>query len=203
MTKQTYLNDSLLLLLGHQTLLSNPALSLPPQALSSDGRLFSRAVPLLNIQPMLRIDYVATAMTLDLLTPHQTTLDALGVTAAQWDPHQGPVPGGAVGGADLVVCNHAWGPLGAGAEVVVENLASGAKEGGFVMLHTLLKGETLSETVAFLTSKDSKANRQRLFSQVSRTEVDNGSPELFLALSNSSSIIAGIYQLQAVFSEDP
>uniref|UniRef100_A0A674ETQ4 Fatty acid synthase n=1 Tax=Salmo trutta TaxID=8032 RepID=A0A674ETQ4_SALTR len=135
------------------------------EALSSDGRLFSRAVPLLNIQPMLRLDYVATAMTLDLLTPHQTTLDALGVTAAQWDPHQGPVPGGAVGGADLVVCNHAWGPLGAGAEVVVENLASGAKEGGFVMLHTLLKGETLAETVAFLTSKDSKANRQRLFSQ--------------------------------------
>uniref|UniRef100_A0A4W5R3G1 Fatty acid synthase n=1 Tax=Hucho hucho TaxID=62062 RepID=A0A4W5R3G1_9TELE len=135
------------------------------EALSSDGRLFSRAVPLLNIQPMLRLDYVATAMTLDDLTPHQTTLDALGVTAAQWDPHRGPVPGGAVGGADLVVCNHAWGPLGAGAEVVVENLASGAKEGGFVMLHTLLKGETLAETVAFLTSKDSKANRQSLFSQ--------------------------------------
>ncbi|KAK6328250.1 hypothetical protein J4Q44_G00002280 [Coregonus suidteri] len=135
------------------------------EALSSDGRLFSRAVPLLNIQPMLRLDYVATATTLDLLTPHQTTLDALGVTAAQWDPHQGPVPGGAVGGADLVVCNHAWGPLGAGAEVVVGNLASGAKEGGFVMLHTLLKGETLAETVAFLTSKDSQANHQRLFSQ--------------------------------------
>uniref|UniRef100_A0A8C7S491 Fatty acid synthase n=1 Tax=Oncorhynchus mykiss TaxID=8022 RepID=A0A8C7S491_ONCMY len=135
------------------------------EALSSDGRLFSRAVPILNIQPMLRLDYVATAMTLDLLTPHQTTLDALGVTAAQWDPHQGPVPGGEVGGADLVVCNHAWGPLGAGAEVVVENLASGAKEGGFVMLHTLLKGETLAETVAFLTSKNSKTNRQRLFSQ--------------------------------------
>uniref|UniRef100_A0A8C7S0I9 Fatty acid synthase n=1 Tax=Oncorhynchus mykiss TaxID=8022 RepID=A0A8C7S0I9_ONCMY len=129
------------------------------EALSSDGRLFSRAVPILNIQPMLRLDYVATAMTLDLLTPHQTTLDALGVTAAQWDPHQGPVPGGEVGGADLVVCNHAWGPLGAGAEVVVENLASGAKEGGFVMLHTLLKGETLAETVAFLTSKNSKTNQ--------------------------------------------
>uniref|UniRef100_A0A674EV97 Fatty acid synthase n=1 Tax=Salmo trutta TaxID=8032 RepID=A0A674EV97_SALTR len=170
------------------------------EALSSDGRLFSRAVPLLNIQPMLRLDYVATAMTLDLLTPHQTTLDALGVTAAQWDPHQGPVPGGAVGGADLVVCNHAWGPLGAGAEVVVENLASGAKEGGFVMLHTLLKGETLAETVAFLTSKDSKANRQRLFSQVSRTAVDNRSPELFLALSYSSSIIAGLYQLKLYLS---
>uniref|UniRef100_A0A8C7CLY3 Fatty acid synthase n=1 Tax=Oncorhynchus kisutch TaxID=8019 RepID=A0A8C7CLY3_ONCKI len=135
------------------------------EALSSDGCLFSRAVPLLNIQPMLRLDYVATAMTLDLLTPHQTTLDALGVTAAQWDPHQGPVPGGEVGGADLVVCNHAWGPLGVGAEVVVENLASGAKEGGFVMLHTLLKGETLADTVAFLTSKDSKTNHQRLFSQ--------------------------------------
>ncbi|CAB1338338.1 unnamed protein product [Coregonus sp. 'balchen'] len=135
------------------------------EALSSDGHLFSRAVPLLNIQPMLRLDYVATATTLDLLTPHQTTLDALGVTSAQWDPQQGPVPGGAVGGADLVVCNHTWGPLGAGAEVVVGNLASGAKEGGFVMLHTLLKGETLGEMVAFLTYKDSQNNQQGLLSQ--------------------------------------
>ncbi|KAJ7984800.1 hypothetical protein DPEC_G00358530 [Dallia pectoralis] len=141
------------------------------EALSSDGQLFSRAVPLLNIQPMLRLEYVATATTLDLLTPHQTTLDALGITTAQWDPEQAQVPGGAVGGADLVVCNHAWGPLGVRAEVLVGNLASGAKAGGFVMLHTLLKGETLGETVAFLTSKASQNNHQGLLSQAEWEQV--------------------------------
>ncbi|KAL0983890.1 hypothetical protein UPYG_G00134400 [Umbra pygmaea] len=134
------------------------------EVFSSDGQLFSQAIPLLNIQPMLRLDYVATATTLDLLTPYQTTLDDLGVTSAQWDPQQGPVPAGAIGAADLVVCNHAWGTLGAEAEVVVGNLASGAKEGGFVMLHTLLKGDTLGETMAFLSSKNSQKTQHGLLS---------------------------------------
>uniref|UniRef100_A0A6Q2Y0D1 Fatty acid synthase n=1 Tax=Esox lucius TaxID=8010 RepID=A0A6Q2Y0D1_ESOLU len=155
------------------------------EALSSDGQLFSRAVPLLNIQPMLHLDYIATATTLDLLTPHQTTLDALGITSAQWDPQQGPVPGGAVGGADLVVCNHAWGTLGVGADVLVGNLASGAKAGAFVMLHTLLKGETLGETVAFLTSKDSQNNHRGLLSQAEWEEVFSDASLNVLAVKKS------------------
>ncbi|XP_040922555.1 fatty acid synthase-like [Toxotes jaculatrix] len=169
------LQDSLL-----QGLLDNPALrhflditmenSMPGkikvlEALSNDGQLFSRVVPLLNIQPMLHVDYTATATNLDLLTPHQAKLEELAVTAAQWDPLMGPVPGGAVGGADLVVCNHAWGPLRMDPGLLMANLSSGAKQGGFVLLHTLLKGETLGETVAFLSSTGQSSSQQGLLTQ--------------------------------------
>lgn len=117
-------------------------------------------VALLNIQPMLRVDYTATATNLDLLTPHQATLEELAVSSAQWDPVTGPAPGGVVGGADLVVCNHAWGPLRTDPALLVANLASGAKQGGFVLLHTLLKGETLGEMVAFLSSTTQSSSKQ-------------------------------------------
>ncbi|KAG5854295.1 hypothetical protein ANANG_G00036290 [Anguilla anguilla] len=122
------------------------------EALAGDGRMFSRAVGLLNIQPMLRLDYTATDVAADLLTPQQASLDDLGVSAGQWDPLSGPAPGN-MGGADLVMCNCAPGPLPNPAEVL-GNLVSGVKEGGFVLLHTLLKGDTLGETVAFLTAQD-------------------------------------------------
>ncbi|KAG7277018.1 hypothetical protein CRUP_001644 [Coryphaenoides rupestris] len=124
------------------------------EAFSSDGQLFSRVVPILNIQPMLRLDYTATDAAAHLLEPHLAQLEQLGVTAAAgppWDPAQGPVPSG-LGGADLVVCDRAWAPPGTlEAPALLANLASGAKEGGFVLLHTLLRGETLGETVAFLS----------------------------------------------------
>ncbi|XP_020494498.2 fatty acid synthase [Labrus bergylta] len=135
------------------------------EALSDDGQLFSRVVPLLNIQPMLRVDYTATASNLDLLTPHQTSLEELAVASAQWDPLTGPAPGGAVGGADLVLCNHAWGPLRMDPGLLVANLASAAKQGGFVLLHTLLKGETLGEMVAFLSSSTQNSSQQGLLTQ--------------------------------------
>ncbi|CAL8303726.1 unnamed protein product [Lota lota] len=153
------------------------------EAFSSDGQLFSRAIPILNIQPMLRLDYTATAPAAHLLAPHQDQLDQLGVTVAgsQWDPATGPVPAG-LGGADLVVCNRAWGPVGAlEAPALLANLASGAREGGFVLLHTLLKGETLGEMLAFLsgTSQNSSSSQQeqlltqaeweKLFSKASLT----------------------------------
>ncbi len=143
------------------------------QALSNDGQLFSRVVALLNVQPMLHVDYTATATNLDLLTPHQATLEELAVTSAQWDPLMGPPPGGLVGGADLVVCNHAWGPIRKDPRLLVANLASGANEGGFILLHTLLKGETLGETVAFLSSTTQCGSQQGLLTQVSGASVQN------------------------------
>uniref|UniRef100_UPI0037E9BFCC fatty acid synthase n=1 Tax=Semicossyphus pulcher TaxID=241346 RepID=UPI0037E9BFCC len=135
------------------------------EALSDDGQLFSRVVPLLNIQPMMRVDYTATATKSDFLTPHQASLEELMVASAQWDPLTGPAPGGAVGGADLVLCNHAWGPLRTDPGLLVANLASGAKQGGFVLLHTLLKGETLGETVSFLSSSDQSSSEPGLLTQ--------------------------------------
>ncbi|XP_062859033.1 fatty acid synthase [Trichomycterus rosablanca] len=141
------------------------------EALSSDGRVFSRAVRTLNIQPMLRLDYTASDVNAELLSNQQSTLEDLGVSAAQWDPHQGPVTGN-LGGVDLVVCNCVPGPV-LNPEVLLENLTSATREGGFVLLHTLLKGDTLGETVAFLTSQENKnrlltqAEWEKLFNQAS------------------------------------
>ncbi|XP_061823044.1 fatty acid synthase [Nerophis lumbriciformis] len=135
------------------------------EAFSNDGQLFSHVLQILNIQPMLRVDYVATAASEDLLAPHQTTLDELAVTSAQWDPLSGPAPGGKVGEADLVVCNHAWCPLRMDPGVLVANLSSGAKQGGFVLLHTLLKGETLGEMVNFLSRANENNCHRGLLTQ--------------------------------------
>ena len=146
----------------------NPPNSDPYQALTNDGQLFSHVVPLLNVQPMLRVDYTATASKLDLLTPYQATLEELAVTSAQWDPLTGPAPASLLGGADLVLCNHAWGPLRMDPKLLLANLSSGAKQGGFVLLHTLLKGETLAETVAFLSNTAQSSNQQGLLTQVNR-----------------------------------
>lgn len=115
---------------------------------------------------MLQVDYTATASNLDLLTPHQATLEELAVTSAQWDPQMDVVPGGIAGGADLVLCNHAWGPLRTDPRLFVKNLASGSREGGFVLLHTLLKGETLGETVSFLSNTTKSSSQQGLLTQV-------------------------------------
>lgn len=136
------------------------------QALSDDGQLFSRVVPLLNIQPTLRVDYTATAPRLELLAPHQAPLEELGVAAAQWDPLTGPAAGDVAVGADLVLCNHAWGPVRTEPRLLVANLASAAKESGFVLLHTLLKGETVGEAVAFLSRSAQSSSQQRLLTQV-------------------------------------
>uniref|UniRef100_A0A3P8WFV6 Fatty acid synthase n=1 Tax=Cynoglossus semilaevis TaxID=244447 RepID=A0A3P8WFV6_CYNSE len=156
------LQDSLLLgLLDNQALRhcvdicmenSTPGKIKVLEAFSNKGQVFSRVVPLLNIQPTLHVDYTATDADLDLLTPHQASLDELGISSSQWDPLNGPAPGVIAGKADLVVCNHAWGPMTEDAEVLVRNLSSGAKQGGFLLLHTLLKGETLGETLSFICS---------------------------------------------------
>lgn len=115
---------------------------------------------------MLHLDYVATATSLDFLTPYQAALEELAIGSAQWDPLTGPAPGGEVGGADVVVCNHAWGPLSTEPRLLMANLSSGAKPGGFILLHTLLGGETLGETVSFLSSIPQGSSQRGLLTQV-------------------------------------
>lgn len=115
---------------------------------------------------MLRVDYTATAASLELLAPHQAPLEELCVAAAQWDPLTGPAAGDVAVGADLALCNHAWGPVRTEPRLLVANLASGAKESGFVLLHTLLKGETVGEAVAFLSSTAQSSSQQGLLTQV-------------------------------------
>ncbi|XP_051529897.1 fatty acid synthase [Myxocyprinus asiaticus] len=130
------------------------------EALSGDGRVFSWAAGLLNIQPMLRLDYTASDVSTDQLAVHQSSLEEQGISSAQWNPLQGPATGNLIG-ADLVVCNCVVGPV-ANPALLIENLTSAAREGGFVLLHILLKGDTLGETVAFLTSQN---NRDGLLTQ--------------------------------------
>lgn len=115
---------------------------------------------------MLQLDYTATAARLDLMDVHQATLEDLAVGLAQWDPLSGPAPAGLEGATDLVLCNHASGPLSTDPEVLMTNLASGAKKGGFVLLHTLLKGETLGETISFLSSTTNNKSESGLLTQV-------------------------------------
>lgn len=135
-------------------------LSLVPQALSGEGRIFSRAVDLLNIQPMLTVDYTATDASSDVMASLQSSMDDLGVSSAVWDPRQSAATG-ALTKADLVICNCVLN--GISTVEMLENLASATKEGGFVLLHTLLKGDTLGETLAFLTSQN---NQKGLMTQV-------------------------------------
>uniref|UniRef100_A0A672GZY7 Fatty acid synthase n=1 Tax=Salarias fasciatus TaxID=181472 RepID=A0A672GZY7_SALFA len=135
------------------------------EALSSEGQLFSRAVPLLGLQPALHVDYTASAADLDLLSGQRAQLEDLSVACAQWDPAAGPAPAGLAAAADLVACNHAFGPLSADPGSLVANLASGVRRGGFVLLHTLLKGDTLGETVAFLCSSAHNHKHHGLLTQ--------------------------------------
>ncbi|KTF89225.1 hypothetical protein cypCar_00017226 [Cyprinus carpio] len=136
------------------------------EALAADGHVFSRAVGLLNIQPMMRLDYTASDVSIDQLSAHQSSLEEQGISTAQWDPLQGPATGG-LDGADLVVCNCASGHT-ANPALLIENLTSAVREGGFVLLHTLLRGDTLGETVAFLTSQN---NQEGLLTQTEWEEL--------------------------------
>lgn len=110
---------------------------------------------------MLRLDYTASDVSTELLSAQQSSLEEQGVSAAQWDPRQSSSTG-TLGGADLVVCNCVPGPI-SNPSALLENLTSAARVGGFILLHTLIKGDTLSETVAFLTSLD---NQISLLTQV-------------------------------------
>ncbi|XP_043924165.1 fatty acid synthase [Protopterus annectens] len=123
------------------------------EVLSGTGNLFSRVVALLNTQPMLQLDYTATDPDPDHLTTNESKLQEFGVSALQWDP--ATPASGFLTGADLVVCNASTTFLNNPTEMV-SNMAATLKEGGFILLHTLLKANTIGETTAFLTTVNSK-----------------------------------------------
>ncbi|XP_069511428.1 fatty acid synthase [Ambystoma mexicanum] len=121
------------------------------EALAGDGQMFSRIPSLLNTQPMLQLDYSITDLTLDSLSASEDQLKESGLSIAQWDP-SGTAPAN-LSGADMLVCNCSMNLLQNPPENL-SNMAGAVKEGGFVLLHTLLRGETLGEIVAFLTTQD-------------------------------------------------
>ncbi|XP_039571793.1 fatty acid synthase [Passer montanus] len=142
------------------------------EANAGSGQLFSRVKSILNAQPLLQVDYIATDCILENLSAIETELQDAGVVSSRWDPSS--LPSGNLTDADLVVYNCSTSVLVNTAEIL-PNLAAAVKEGGFVLLHTLLKGETLGETVSFLTSPDlqqkhsflSEAQWDDLFSKAS------------------------------------
>uniref|UniRef100_A0A8C0FTT8 Fatty acid synthase n=1 Tax=Bubo bubo TaxID=30461 RepID=A0A8C0FTT8_BUBBB len=136
------------------------------EALAGSGHLFSRVKSILNTQPLLQVDYIATDRILETLSPNETELQDDGVSFSQWDPSS--LPSGNLTSADLVVYNCSTSVLGNTTEIL-SNLAAAVKEGGFVLLHTLLKGETLGEIVSFLTSPDLQ-QKHSFLSEVSLVE---------------------------------
>uniref|UniRef100_A0A8D0N571 Fatty acid synthase n=1 Tax=Sus scrofa TaxID=9823 RepID=A0A8D0N571_PIG len=124
------------------------------EVLAGDGQLYSRIPALLNTQPVMDLDYTATDRNPQALEAAQAKLEQLHVTQGQWDPAN-PAPG-SLGKADLLVCNCALATLGDPA-VAVGNMAATLKEGGFLLLHTLLAGHPLGEMVGFLTSPEQGA----------------------------------------------
>uniref|UniRef100_A0A452SJH0 Fatty acid synthase n=1 Tax=Ursus americanus TaxID=9643 RepID=A0A452SJH0_URSAM len=131
------------------------------EVLAGDGRLYSRVPALLNTQPMLQLDYTATDRHPQALEAAQAKLQEYGMAQGQWDPAD-PAPS-SLGAADLLVCNCAVAPLRDPA-TALGNMAAALKEGGFLLLHVLLRGHPLGETVAFLTCPEQRGP-QSLLSQ--------------------------------------
>ncbi|XP_019359228.1 PREDICTED: fatty acid synthase isoform X1 [Gavialis gangeticus] len=121
------------------------------EALAGDGCLFSRITPLLETHPLLEVDYTATDRAQEVLSAYEKQFQETDVSPGQWDPVR-PPPGNLTN-ADLLVLNCSMKVLEKPAEML-SNLVASVKEGGFVLLHTLLGGETLGETVHFLTALD-------------------------------------------------
>uniref|UniRef100_UPI00398F77C5 fatty acid synthase n=1 Tax=Pristiophorus japonicus TaxID=55135 RepID=UPI00398F77C5 len=132
-----------------------------------NGNLYSRIVPLLNNQPIINLDYIATDLNPDSLSANQNQLQEMGVSIDQWNP-MSPATSN-LAKAQLVVCNSSV-FLFEDPQTVVSNMAATVKGDGFLLLHTLLKGEILGETIAFLTGKDPKQS-QGLLTQSEWAEV--------------------------------
>ncbi|XP_004639517.1 fatty acid synthase [Octodon degus] len=120
------------------------------EVLAGDGHLYTRIPALLNTHPMLQLDYTATDRHPQALEAAQDKLHQHEVAQGQWDPVE-PAPS-SLGTVDLLVCNSAVATLGDPA-LALANMAAALKEGGFLLLHTVLREHTLGEMLAFLTSE--------------------------------------------------
>ena len=131
--------------------------------LAGEGHLYSRIPALLNTQPMLQLEYTATDRHPQALKDVQPKLQQHDVAQGQWNPSD-PAPS-SLGALDLLVCNCALATLGDPA-LALDNMVAALKEGGFLLVHTVLKGHALGETLACLPSEVQPA--PSLLSQVLR-----------------------------------
>ncbi|XP_077022384.1 fatty acid synthase [Tamandua tetradactyla] len=129
------------------------------EVLAADGRLFTRIPECLQVQPMLHLNYTATDRHLQTLDAELAAVPPHAMARVQWDPAK-PAPS-SLGAADLLVCNCAMAILGDLA-TALGHMVAAVKEGGFLLLHTLLGGQTLGELVALLNTPE---GRPHLLSQ--------------------------------------
>nr|4PIV_A Chain A, Fatty acid synthase [Homo sapiens]4PIV_B Chain B, Fatty acid synthase [Homo sapiens] len=142
------------------------------EVLAGHGHLYSRIPGLLSPHPLLQLSYTATDRHPQALEAAQAELQQHDVAQGQWDPAD-PAPS-ALGSADLLVCNCAVAALGDPASAL-SNMVAALREGGFLLLHTLLRGHPLGDIVAFLTSTEPQYGQgilsqdawESLFSRVS------------------------------------
>ncbi|PNI21562.1 FASN isoform 8 [Pan troglodytes] len=142
------------------------------EVLAGHGHLYSRIPGLLSPHPLLQLSYTATDRHPQALEAAQAELQQHDVAQGQWDPAD-PAPS-ALGSADLLVCNCAVAALGDPASAL-SNMVAALREGGFLLLHTLLRGHPLGDIVAFLTSAEPQYGQgilsqdawESLFSRVS------------------------------------
>lgn len=120
-----------------------------PQVLAGQGHLYSRIPSLLNTQPMLQLEYTATDQHPETLKNVQAKLQQHDIAWGQWNPED-PAPSN-LSALDLVVCNCAVATLGNPA-LALSNMVAVLKEGGFLLMHTVLRGHSLGETLACLPS---------------------------------------------------
>ncbi|KAM5149351.1 fatty acid synthase isoform 2-T2 [Callospermophilus lateralis] len=120
------------------------------EVLAGDGHLYSRVPALLNTQPMLQLDYTATDRQARVLEAAASLLQQYEVAQGEWDPAD-PAPSN-LGMADLLVCNCAVASLGDPA-LALGNMAAALKEGGFLLLHAVLRGHALGDILALLSSE--------------------------------------------------
>uniref|UniRef100_A0A8C5Q5P7 Fatty acid synthase n=1 Tax=Leptobrachium leishanense TaxID=445787 RepID=A0A8C5Q5P7_9ANUR len=131
------------------------------EALAGNGRMSPYVVNMLNTQPMLQLDYIATDPSAEALPDIEESLKDFGGSVEPWDP-TGPAPG-SLSNADLVICNCSS-HLMKNPKEVISNMLTLLKEGGFILIHTLLKGDVLGETIAFLRTQ-SFQQKEGLLSQ--------------------------------------
>ncbi|XP_053561686.1 fatty acid synthase [Bombina bombina] len=151
------------------------------ETLAGSGGMFSHVLSLLNTQPMLQLDYIASDPSLEDLSQIENDLKERGVSIEQWDPLN-PAPGN-LSNAELVVCNCSLNLLEK-PSIVLSNMAASVKEGGFVLLHTLFKGDMLGETVAFLRTQH-RQQKEGLLSQAEWEEVFDSASLTLVAMKTS------------------
>lgn len=128
-----------------------------PQVLAGQGHLYSRIPSLLNTQPMLQLEYTATDQHPETLKNVQAKLQQHDIAWGQWNPED-PAPSN-LSALDLVVCNCAVATLGNPA-LALSNMVAVLKEGGFLLMHTVLRGHSLGETLACLPSGPSLLSQE-------------------------------------------